>query len=191
MGAAHDQESQPERHAMQPPDDRPTSDDIFASVYEELRRLAQDRLSRERPGHTLRPTELVHEVYFRLSKSPGLIVTGRAHMLGLAGLAMRRILVEHARRKGAAKRGAHPLRVTLDEAAAFIDAESIDILALDMALTRLAEEDAPAAEVVQHKYFAGLTEPEIGELMGKSERWVRTQWNFAKMWLRRELDPER
>lgn len=167
------------------------SDELFTIVYDELRELADRRLSRERPDHTLRPTELVHEVYFRLSKSPDLIITGRSHMMGLAGRVMRRILVEHARRRNSAKRGGAPLRVTLDEAVAFIDEASIDILALDIALTRLAEEDAPAAEVVQHKYFAGLTEPEVAELMGKSERWVRTQWNFARLWLRRELDPNR
>lgn len=176
---------------MTPPEDRPPPQDLFATVYDELRELANNRLSRERADHSLRPTELVHEVYYRLSRSPNLVITGRPHLLGLAGRAMRRILVEHARKKAALKRGGRPLRVTLDEAVAFSDADSIDILALDIALTRLAEEDAPAAEVVQHKYFAGLTEPEIGELMGKSERWVRTQWTFAKMWLRRELDPER
>lgn len=176
---------------MTPPDAPPPADDLFAAVYDELRELANNRLSRERADHSLRPTDLVHEVYFRLSKSPNLVITGRPHLLGLAGRAMRRILVEHARKKATLKRGGRPLRVTLDEAVAFTDAATIDILALDIALTRLSEEDAPAAEVVQHKYFAGLTEPEIGELMGKSERWVRTQWNFAKMWLRRELDSGR
>lgn len=172
-------------------DDTPDPEALFASVYEELRQLAQNRMSRERADHSLRPTELVHEVYFRLSRSPDLVICGRTHLLSLAGRAMRRILVEHARKRGAAKRGGHPLRVTLDEAVSFIDAESIDILALDIALTRLAGEDAAAAEVVQNKYFAGLTEPEVAELMGKSERWVRLQWNYARLWLRRELDPSR
>lgn len=176
---------------MPPSDDPPPSDTLFAAVYDELRRLANFRLSQERADHTLRPTELVHEVHFRLSQSPDLIITGRAHMLGLAGRVMRRILVEHARRKGAARRGGLPPRVTLDEDSAVIDPDTLDILALDIALTRLAAEDPDAAAVVEHKYFAGLTEPEVAEVMSRSERWVRTQWRYARLWLRRELDANR
>ena len=116
---------------MSLPDPPPpgVSDELFTIVHDELRELADRRPSHERPDHTLRPTELVHEVYFRLSKSPDLIITGRNHMMGLAGRVMPRILVEHARRRNAGKWGGAPLRVTLDEA---------------------------AAEVVQNKYFAGL-----------------------------------
>ena len=163
--------------------------ELFPVYYDELRALAARRLSRERLNHTLRPTDLVHETYVVLSKNELLVAKDRAHFMGLAGYAMRQVLAQHARRRGAAKRGGKRLRVTLDEATAFIDGGSLDFLALDQAITRLEEEDPRAAEVVQHRFFAGLNDAEIAGLMDYSERWVRQQWRYAVLWLRRELDP--
>lgn len=163
--------------------------DLFPIYYNELRDLAARRLSRERPNHTLRPTDLVHETYFVLSRSELLVAKDRAHFMGLAGRAMRQVLMQHARKRAAAKRGGNRLRVTLDEATAFIDGGSLDFLALDQAIARLEAEDPRAAEVVQHRFFAGLNDAEIGSVMGYSERWVRQQWAYAVLWLRRELDP--
>lgn len=180
----------PEPPVPPKPPARPVGD-LFPEYYKELRALAARRLSRERKNHTLRPTELVHETFFWLSQTRDLTAVDRAHFMGLAGRAMRQILVQHARRRSTLKRGGNRLRVTLDETTAIIDAETLDLLALDQALIRLEEIDAPAAEVVQHRYFAGLSDTEIAGLMGKTDRWVRKQWEFARLWLRRELDPER
>ena len=164
------------------------TDDLFPLVYNELRDLAGRRMSRERPGHTLRPTELVHEVFLRMSIDANVVIQNREHFLGLAGRVMHQVLVDYARRRGAIKRGGDLIRVTLDEALGIPDSNSVEILELDQALKRLAKSDSQAADVVVHRYFGGLTEIEIGRVMGRSERWVRDQWAYARAWLRRELD---
>ena len=163
------------------------TEELFALLYKELRAQAARWLRREAPGHTLRPTELVHEVFLRLEGDPLLTVAGRAHFLAIAGKVMRRVLVDHARRRDALKRGGGRIRITLDENLAWGDDHAIEILALHEALKLLAEKDADAAQVVEHRFFGGLTEVQVGEVMDRSERWVRDQWAFARAWLRRAL----
>lgn len=167
------------------------SDRMLALVYENLRDLAKRRMRQERAGHTLRPTELVHEVFLRLSVASDLVIQSRQHFLAIAGRVMQQVLVDYARRRASLKRGGGLVRVTLDDALAISDDRSVEILELDSALKKLAEIDATAAEVVVHRFFGGLTEVEIGELNGRSERWVRNQWTFARAWLRRELGQAR
>lgn len=167
------------------------SDQMFAQLYENLRDLAGRRMRHERTDHTLRPTELVHEVFIRLSDAAGLVIQNRQHFLAIAGRVMQQVLVDYARRRATLKHGGGLVRVTLDEWLAISDDRSVEILELDDALKKLAEIDATAAEVVVHRFFGGLTEAEIGELNGRSERWVRNQWSFARAWLRRELDRAR
>jgi RNA polymerase sigma factor (TIGR02999 family) len=161
---------------------------LFPVLYDECRRLAGSRLRHERAGHSLRPTELVHEVFLRLETDRDLMVSGRIHFLAIAGKVMRRILVEHARRRQSDKRGGRLLRISLDDLPEVADPDrTIELLALDQALERLASVDAESAEVVEHRFFAGLTEVETASLMGRSERWARYRWTFARAWLRDAL----
>ena len=167
------------------------SDRAFVLLYQSLRELAGRRMRRERTDHTLRPTELVHEVFLRMSLDEALVIQNRTHFLGIAGRVMQQVLVDYARRRAAAKRGGDLVRVTLDEALSISEDPTVEILELDDALKKLAVIDATAAEVVVHRFFGGLTEAEIGELYDRSERWVRNQWSFARAWLLRELDRAR
>ena len=160
---------------------------LLPEVYEELRSLAAHYLRRERPDHTLQPTALVHEAFLKLSRQSKLDVNDRTHFLAIAAGAMRQVLVDHARQHVAQKRGGGWQRITVDESIAVSTDGIEDLLALDDTLRRLAEVDEPAARIVEMRFFAGLTEVEIGEAMGMSERWVRGQWAFARAWLRREM----
>lgn len=160
---------------------------LLPEVYEELRSLSAHYLRQERPDHTLQPTALVHEAFLKLSRQSKLEVNDRTHFLAIAAGAMRQVLVDHARAHLAAKRGGHWQRITVDESIA-VSADGIeDLIALDDTLRRLAGIDEPAAKIVEMRFFAGLTEVEIAEAMGMSERWVRGQWAFARAWLRREM----
>jgi RNA polymerase sigma factor (TIGR02999 family) len=170
-----------------PADDGPTPiDRLLPAAYREVRAVAAAYLRRERPDHTLQPTALVHEAYLKLQRA-GVSPAGRAHLLALAASAMRQILVDHARARAARKRGGGWQRVTVDSAVAFSRDGVEDVLAVHEALVRLATVDARAARVVEMRFFGGLTEVEIAEEMGISERWVREQWSHARAWLRREL----
>lgn len=160
---------------------------LLPEVYEELRSLAAHYLRQERSDHTLQPTALVHEAFLKLSRQSRLDVNDRTHFLALAAGAMRQVLVDHARAHLAAKRGGGWQRITVDESVAVSEGGIEDLLALDDTLKRLAEVDEPAARIVEMRFFAGLTEVEIAEAMGMSERWVRSQWAFARAWLRREM----
>jgi RNA polymerase sigma factor (TIGR02999 family) len=155
-------------------------------VYSELRRRAAVYLRRERRSHTLQPTALVHEAYAQLASREMQGFRGRTHFLAVASVAMRRVLVDHARARRALKRGRNWLQVSLDE---IVSPESRvdDILAVDQALDRLAGIDTRAARIVEMRFFAGMTELEVAEATGMSERWVRKRWAFARAWLRREL----
>jgi RNA polymerase sigma factor (TIGR02999 family) len=159
---------------------------LLPLVYDELRRLAAQRLAREKPGHTLQPTALVHEAYLRLvggDNDEGW--TGRGHFFAAAAEAMRRILVENARRKKRLRHGGGRRRVELGEPAARDpDAELLD---LDDALSRLAAEDPPAAETAKLHVFAGRSVEEAAELMGVSRATAYRHWNYAKAWLRCEM----
>jgi RNA polymerase sigma factor (TIGR02999 family) len=164
------------------------ADRLMPLVYDELRRLAARMLDDERPGQTLQPTALVHDAFVRLvGKDVDAKWHGRSHFAAAAALAMRRILVDNARRKRRAKRGGDRERVELADVPDPGHAEAERILALDEALTRLAAEDAEAAEIVQLHTFGGLSIEEAGTRLGLSRAAAYRQWAFARAWLRSEL----
>jgi RNA polymerase sigma factor (TIGR02999 family) len=168
--------------------DRQAAADLLPLVYDELRQLAAARMAEERPGQTLQPTALVHEAYLRLIGDQRF--DGRGHFFAAAAEAMRRILVEAARRKGRAKRGGDHKRVDLGDYEVTVGSPAEDILAVDEALTRLAAEDPEAARVVQLHFFAGLSIEEAAEALGISRATAYRQWNFARAWLRCLMDGE-
>jgi RNA polymerase sigma factor (TIGR02999 family) len=171
--------------------DATTNERLLAQVYAELRRQAERAMRREDGGHTLQATALVHEAYLRLADQR-VAWRSRAHFFGVAAQLMRRILVDHARERHAAKRGGGARVVTLDDAAAAgagtgSAEETIDLLALHEALERLAALDAGQARVVELRYFGGLGVEETAELLGVSPATVKREWSVARAWLRREL----
>ena len=161
---------------------------LIPLLYSELRRLAARCMRQERAGHTLQPTALVHEAFLRLAGQDRANWHNRAQFMGVAGQLMRRLLVDHARKRHAAKRGAMP--VTLNDEIAnrpVAVTPPEEILAVDEALTRLAEMDARQANIVELRYFGGLSEEETAEALGISSRTVEREWSMAKAWLRAEL----
>lgn len=172
------------------------SDELFALVYDELRRLAMSQLSDERPGHTLQPTALVHEAYLRLAGlSAGQVETtggkiqwqGRAHFFFAAARAMRQILIEAARRKARQKHGGEMNRVPLDPENVSVPVVAEDLLALHEALEKLAGVDAQVAELIHLRYFAGLTVPEAAAALGISPRTADSYWAYGRAWLHAEI----
>lgn len=166
------------------------ADQLIELVYNDLRRLASRLLRGERRGHTLSPTDLVHEAYTRLVDQTRVDWRGRTHFFAIAAQAMRRILIDYARKHGRARHGGDWKRVTLD--AAVMDQsdaglEPEEILALDTALTKLAAIDAREAQVVELRFFVGLSNEEIAEYLEVSTRSVTRDWLHARSWLRREL----
>jgi RNA polymerase sigma factor (TIGR02999 family) len=168
--------------------DRKAAGDLLPAVYDRLRRLAGQMLAQEKPGQTLQPTALVHEAYLRLLGDSDLTWEDRRHFYGAAALAMRRILVDRARRRGRLKHGAGRRREELVDAAAVAEPESLDIVAVDEAIRRLEEEDPRAAQVVMLRFFGGLSEDDTGRALGISPRTVRREWVYAKAWLYRALE---
>ena len=164
-------------------------DELVPLVYQDLHRLARAHLARERRGHTLEPAALVHEAYLRLMDHGGLPWRGRTHFLALAATTMRRILVSHARRHRAAKRGRGGFAVTLCEDHAVGQARGVDLLALDAALDRLRRVDPRHCRVVELRYFGGLTIEETADALGISPATVKVDWSLARAWLYRELAP--
>jgi RNA polymerase sigma factor (TIGR02999 family) len=162
-------------------------DRLFASVYDELRRVAHAALRNEQTGHTLSTTGLVNEAYFKLVDQTRVEWSDRAHFFGVAARAMRQILVEYARRRGAVKRGGRFRLVALEEGLVPADERADALVAVDEALSRLAEHDPAMARVVECRFFAGLTEEETAEATGASVRTVQRQWRRAKAWLYQEL----
>jgi RNA polymerase sigma factor (TIGR02999 family) len=162
------------------------SDQLFPLVYEELRRLAASRLAKDAPGQTLQPTALVHEAYLRLVGSGEAQWQNHAHFFGAAALAMKRILIERARRRSVARRSL-PYVTQLDSVD---DPEQVDLVALDGALTRLSGVDSRLSEMVHLRFFAGLTVEQTAEVMNSSARTVKRDWSFARAWLHRELTGE-
>lgn len=158
---------------------------LLPAVYEEMRRLAAANMRFERPGHTLQPTALVHEAYLRLVSAPGLTVQDRSHFMVLAARSMRRVLADHARRRQAAKRGEDPVQVTLTDLAALPKTVAAD--ELDAALDSLARLDERQAQVVELRFFGGLTIDEVAEVLGVSAGTVKLDWTHARAWLYREL----
>jgi RNA polymerase sigma factor (TIGR02999 family) len=162
--------------------DRHAAGQLLPLVYDELRQLAAHKLAVETPGQTLQPTALVHEAYLRLVG--GQKFEGRGHFYAAAAEAMRRILVENARRKKAVKHGGELQRVELDGQDVPVRPLPDEIIALDEALTRLTAEDAEAAQIVQLRFFAGLSIEEASEELGVSRATAYRQWSFARAWLR-------
>jgi len=169
---------------------REALDKLFPIVYDELRRLAASRLRGERSDHTLQPTALVHEAYLRLIEQHSADWQNRAHFFGLAAEMMRRILVNHAVKNNADKRFGNQTRLALDEIIDFTRGQDVNIILLDEALTRLAEFDPKQAKIVELKFFAGLTNEEIGEVVGVSDSTVKREWRIAKAWLHDQLKGE-
>ncbi len=166
---------------------REATDRLLPLVYAELRRMARGRLGRERPGQTLQPTALVHEAYLRLVDTKRLPWENRAHFFGAAAEAMRRIMVERARRLARQKRGGGRRRVTLDPNTPGDDPDSLGFLALNQALSRLEAKDPQMAQIVKLRYFAGLTVRETAACSGVSARSVNRSWTAARAWLLREI----
>jgi RNA polymerase sigma-70 factor, ECF subfamily len=162
-------------------------DAVFPFVYEELHRIAAREMRRERPGRTLQTTALVHEAYLRLLKDASLTFENRAHFLGVAARAMREILIERARARDARKRGGQSVRITFDDLALPTPAPSLDVLALDEALRRLARLDERHARVVELRYFGGLSVEEVAAAMDLSPATVKRAWTLARAWLYREM----
>jgi|SRR5579871_5697378 len=161
---------------------------LLPLVYDELRRLAAHRLDKEASGHTLQPTALVHEAYLRLLGSEsGSHWDSRSHFFAAAAEAMRRILVENARRKLRLKHGGGMARQPLEEAELLAPEPNEDVLALDEALTALATTDRAAADLVQLRYFGGLAMPEVAQTLGVSLRTAERMWTFARAWLRERI----
>jgi RNA polymerase sigma-70 factor, ECF subfamily len=163
-------------------------DEMLPLVYEELRRLARYYISRERPGHTLQPTALVHEAYLRLIDQRQVDWRNRAQFLGLAAGMMRRILVNHARDRAAAKRGGDGQKVSLRFADGPAERPGVDVLALNRALDRLASIDPRKGRVVELKFFGGLTTEEIGQVLDISVATVEREWSFARAWLYQDVE---
>lgn len=169
--------------------DREALDGLLPLVYKELRRLAQSYLSSERPNHTLQATALVNEAYLRLVDEEHRHVANRSQFFAVAAQAMRRILIDHARRKRSAKRGGGVAPVTLDEGKGAPE-EAVDVLALDLALRELAELDPRQARLVELRYFGGLTIEETATVMDISPATVTREWKLARAWLRLQLGQE-
>lgn len=168
----------------------PTLDALVPALYEELRGLAHRQLRAERADHTLGTTALVHEAYLKLARLDQLAWQNRAHVFAEAARAMRRVLVDHAVRRRAAKRGGTRVRVEWDDAMIMADAHADDLLALHDALERLAVERPRHARVVECRFFAGMSIPDVAEALGLSPATVKRDWQLARAWLHRDLAPE-
>jgi RNA polymerase sigma factor (TIGR02999 family) len=160
-------------------------DRLLPAVYRELRQLAAQKLSREKPGQTLQATALVHEAYLRLVGVEGQAWKSKTHFFATAAEAMRRILIENARRKHRLKRGGQRQRIDLEDGKLSIDGPSHDLIALDEALNKLAETDKEKAELVKLRYFAGLTIEQAAEVLGISPTTAKREWAYARAWLYR------
>jgi RNA polymerase sigma factor (TIGR02999 family) len=170
--------------------DAGATDELLPLVYEELRLLAASKLSQERPGQTLQTTALVHEAYLRLVGDGVQHWNGRAHFFGAAAEAMRRILIENARRKGRIKRGGGRNRVDLDDVELAVKGPSDDLLILDEAISKLAAVDSTKAELVKLRYFAGLSLEQTADILGLSVTTAKRHWTYARAWLYRAIAPE-
>ena len=167
--------------------DQRALDELMPLVYDELRRLAAHYMRGERPGHTLQTSALVNEAYLRLAGQEEIQWQSRAHFFAIAAQAMRRILVDHARRRGGQKRGGGAPKVALDEALIISADRAAEVVALDEALTRLAEVDPRKSRVVELRFFGGLSVEDTAEVLSVSPGTVMREWTFIKAWLKREI----
>ncbi len=163
--------------------------ELLPLVYGELRRLANNYLSRERANHTLQPTALVHEAYLRLFGQSEIEWQNRAHFFGISARVMREILIEYARAKNRHKRGGENMtQIAFDDSIGFTDSKGLDVIAVDEALSKLEKLDERQARIVEMKFFGGLTVEEIGEVLSISPATVKREWSTAKLLLHRMLD---
>lgn len=167
--------------------DQSAERELMLLVYPELRRLAARFMRRERPGHTLQATALVHEAYLRLAGQQPQEWQDRAHFFGAAANVMREILVDHARKQQSAKRGGGKQKINLDEVLLISSENAETVLRVDEALSRLQKYDPRQCRVVEMRFFVGLTETEIAEVLGVGVRTVKRDWNMARAWLHAEL----
>lgn len=170
--------------------DAKAADELLPQVYAELRALAQQQMSGERTEHTLQATALVHEAYLRLVGGKHLSWADRRHFFRSAAEAMRRILIEHARKRGRVKRGGHLTHISLDALELAVGENSHTFLVLDDAIRRLSEYDARAAEVVRLRFFAGLDIDQTAKVLDVSPMTVKREWKFARVWLYGALQDE-
>jgi len=168
--------------------DRTALDQMTPLLYEELRRLARYFLASERPNHTLQPTALVHEAYIRLIDQHSVDWRNRAHFLGLAASMMRRILINHAEARAAAKRNAGDAALALEDALGVFSDPRIDLLELNRSLDRLTSLDPRQGQVVELRYFGGLSVDETAEVLGISPATVKREWSTAKVWLLHQME---
>src|SRR5262245_21666017 len=167
--------------------DAKAPEELLPLVYDELRKLAAHKMASEPAGHTLQPTALVHEAWLRLVERPSADYAGRTHFLAAAAEAMRRILIESARRRRALKRGAGITPLDLDEVDVAAKADSQSIADLTEAMKKLAEEDPASAELVKLRFFGGLTHEEAAQVLGVTERTAKRYWRFARAFIYREM----
>jgi RNA polymerase sigma-70 factor (ECF subfamily) len=167
--------------------DRTALDALMPLVHAELHRLARGYMGRERPGHTLQPTALINEAYVRLIGERGMAWQSRAHFVGVAAQLMRFILVDHARKKGSAKRGARAQQVTLDEHHAVAGPQAVDAVALDAALTKLSAMDERKGRIAELRLIGGLSAEETAEVLSASVATIMRDWRVARAFLQREL----
>ena len=167
--------------------DRRSADALLSLVYDELRKIAGQYLRKEKSGHTLQPTALVHEAYMKLIDISDISWNDRAHFFAVSAGIMRRILVDHARAKLAEKRGGDIQRISLDEADSFSNEPDIDLLAVDEALNELSRFDEQQSRIVELRFFGGLTIEETAHVAGISPATVKREWAMAKAWLHRKL----
>jgi RNA polymerase sigma factor (TIGR02999 family) len=163
-------------------------DRLFPIVYDELRQIAARYLRKQRPGHTLQTTALVHEAYIRLIEKQDMDWQNRAHFFGFAAKTMRYVLMEYAMARKTDKRGGGQILLSLDEAIALPERKEFDLLALNDALSTLAEMDERQSNLVELRFFAGLSNEEIAEVLGISLATVNREWRSAKAWLRTEME---
>jgi len=163
--------------------DRDASEAAVGQVYSELHRIAAGQMRRERPGHTLQTTALVHEAYVRLIGSESLEIQNRGHFFAIASQQMRRILVDHARASQAQRRGGDAVQVDLSQVQLGVETQNIDVLLLDESLTELERLEPRAAQIVELRYFGGYTDKEVVEALGVALSTVRRDWEFARSWL--------
>lgn len=163
-------------------------DQLLPMVYDELRRLAQSYLRKENVGHTLQSTALVHEAYLRLVDQRSVNWQNRSHFFGIAAQMMRRVLVDHARAHNAAKRGSGGIKVTLDDGLIAAEQRDVNVIALDGALSKLAEMDPQQSRIVELRFFAGLSIEDTAEVLKISPATVKRDWSMAKAWLYGEMN---
>ena len=168
--------------------DSAASEAIIPLLYEELRAIAARCLKSERRGHTLQPTALVHEVFLKLVNQKDADYRSRGHFMAIAAMVMRRILVSHAEKRAAAKRGGGAARVPFDDEMGAHLEKNIDLVALDEAMNKLAQRDPRKAKVVEQRFFAGIEMSQIAENLGVSLSTVKRDWEYARTWLMREIE---